>query len=55
MAEGESKLEALRQTMPWSYMTQPNGVILLIDRNGQQVNLIDMLDFTCMVSQRFAK
>lgn len=36
--------------VPWRYVGQPNGVIVVIDGLGQQVQLLTMLDFVVAVT-----
>lgn len=52
----EEKIEKLRQTMPWMHANVPGtGTMILLDKNGQEVGLLDLLDFMSYITPKMAK
>lgn len=52
----KAELDTLKTTMPWRQerLFTPGGcVIRVIDKNGNEVPITSMVDFVCLVSERF--
>lgn len=50
----KEELESLKKTFPWTYETyvgKLGGMIRIIDKNGQEVDLGLLVRFVCYVSQ----
>lgn len=53
----KAELDALKATMPWRQerLFGAGGcVIRVIDKNGNEVPITAMVDFVCLVSERFS-
>jgi hypothetical protein len=50
----ELNLEELKKTMPWQEVVHPNGLIQMIDKNGQEVKLLHMTAFLMIVTHKMA-
>jgi len=52
-----AEIEALRATMPWQERIIPTGkggLVQMIDRNGNEVPLLEMTRFLMVITQRMA-
>jgi hypothetical protein len=54
----KEELETLKATFPWSYspyMLKGTYMLKIVDKHGNEVDLLQLVKFVCYVSQLMAK